>query len=67
MRTRPSRCRPGGVVHDLTATVSLQLNDHALHSWDTAVTFDPTARIAPGSVPLLLDNLLEGPTGWWPG
>jgi hypothetical protein len=41
----------------------LRLNEHALHSWDTAVSFDPGGRIAQGSVPLLLDNLLEGP-GW---
>jgi uncharacterized protein (TIGR03083 family) len=45
-------------VMDLAGAVALRLNEHALHSWDTAVTFDPGARVAPGPVPLLLDNFL---------
>jgi hypothetical protein len=48
-------------VVDVAGAAALRLNEHALDSWDTAVTFDPSARIAAGSVPLLLDNLLEGP------
>lgn len=55
--------RSEGVFYDLTTQLSLELNEHALHAWDAAVTFDPGATLAPGSVPLLLDNLLEGP-GW---
>jgi uncharacterized protein (TIGR03083 family) len=55
--------RPGGEFYDLATQLSLELNEHALHAWDVAVTFDPGATLAPGSVPLLLDNLLEGP-GW---
>jgi hypothetical protein len=26
-------------VHDVATMVALRLNEHALHSWDTAVTF----------------------------
>jgi uncharacterized protein (TIGR03083 family) len=52
-----------GMVQDAVGAVAGRLNEHALHSWDTAVTFDPTARVAPGSVPLLLSNLVEG-LGW---
>lgn len=52
-----------GMVQDARGAVAGRLNEHALHSWDTAVTFDPTARVAPGSVPLLLANLVEG-LGW---
>jgi uncharacterized protein (TIGR03083 family) len=49
-------------VHDVATMVAFRLNEHALHSWDTAVTFDPAARVAPGSVALLLDNhLIEAP------
>lgn len=48
-------------VVDVAGAAALRLNEHVLHSWDTAVSFDPGARIVQGSVPLLLDNLLEGP------
>lgn len=46
-------------VVDVAGAAALRFNEHALHSWDTAVSIDPGARIAQGSVPLLLDNLLE--------
>ena len=45
--------RPGGEFYDLATQLSLELNEHALHAWDAAVTFDTDARLAPGSVPLL--------------
>lgn len=54
----------GEVVHDVATTAAFRLNEHALHSWDTAVTFDPGARVAPGPVSLLLDNHLAGAPDW---
>jgi uncharacterized protein (TIGR03083 family) len=52
-----------GREQDARAAAASRLNEHALHSWDTAVTFDPEAKVAPGSVPLLLANLVEE-LGW---
>jgi uncharacterized protein (TIGR03083 family) len=46
----------GGEI-DVRGTAAMRLNEHALHSWDAAVTFDPAATIAPGSVVPLLWNL----------
>jgi uncharacterized protein (TIGR03083 family) len=47
----------GGEI-DVAGTVAMRLNEHALHSWDAAVAFDPAATIAPGSVEPLLWNLV---------
>lgn len=41
----------------LATFAGMRLNEHALHSWDVAVTFDPAATVAPGSVDLVIDNL----------
>jgi hypothetical protein len=54
----------GDVVHDVATAAAFRLNEHALHSWDTAVTFDPGAMVAPDSVPLLLDNHLVAAPDW---
>jgi hypothetical protein len=35
----------------------MRLSEHALHTWDVAVTFDPAARVAPDAVDLLIDRL----------
>ena len=35
----------------------LRLSEHALHSWDIAVAFDPTAEVAPDAVALLIDSV----------
>jgi hypothetical protein len=35
-------------VVDVAGAAAMRLNEHALHSWDTAVSFDPGARIAQG-------------------
>ena len=48
-----------GLDLDILGAVGMRLNEHALHSWDVAVTFDPAARVAPGPVALLLDLLVE--------
>jgi uncharacterized protein (TIGR03083 family) len=42
------------VIGDLAR---LRLSEHAVHSWDIAVSFDPTAQIAPDAVALLVDTL----------
>lgn len=40
-----------------------RLPEHALHTWDVAVALDPSARVAPYAVDLLIDGL-AGRTGW---
>jgi dihydroorotase-like cyclic amidohydrolase len=35
----------------------MRLSEHALHSWDVAVTFDQAAKVAPDAVDLLVDRL----------
>jgi uncharacterized protein (TIGR03083 family) len=35
----------------------LRVAEHAVHSWDIAVAFDPTASIAPDAVALLIDTV----------
>jgi uncharacterized protein (TIGR03083 family) len=47
----------GGMVLDAAAMVGLRLGEHALHSWDVAVTGDPSAAVAPDAVDLLIDNV----------
>ena len=47
----------GPMEFDLDGFVALRLNEHALHLWDVEVTFDPTATVAPTSVPWVVDNL----------
>jgi len=44
---------------DLGATdlVGMRLAEHALHTWDVAVALDPTAKVAPDAVALLVDRL----------
>jgi uncharacterized protein (TIGR03083 family) len=37
--------------------VWLRLGEHALHSWDVAVSLDPAAVVAPESVALLIDRI----------
>jgi uncharacterized protein (TIGR03083 family) len=46
-----------GEVRDLTGLLRLRLGEHAVHSWDVAVTRDPTATVAPDAAALLIDTL----------
>jgi uncharacterized protein (TIGR03083 family) len=46
-----------GLELDASGLVALRLGEHALHTWDVAVALDPTARVLPGSVELLVDRL----------
>ena len=46
-----------GMVFDAAGLVRLRLGEHALHTWDVAVTFDPKATVSPDAVSLLIDNV----------
>jgi uncharacterized protein (TIGR03083 family) len=55
----------GRMPLDLAGVLGLRLSEHALHSWDIAVTLDPAAEVAPDAVDLLVDRLplIAGFTG----
>jgi uncharacterized protein (TIGR03083 family) len=42
---------------DFAGFVGLRLNEHALHLWDIAVTFDPGASLQPDATDVIIDNL----------
>jgi uncharacterized protein (TIGR03083 family) len=42
---------------DLSMVAGMRLNEHVLHHWDVAVTFDPGAHVEASAVPLLVDRL----------
>jgi uncharacterized protein (TIGR03083 family) len=44
-----------GTEYDAIGMIWLRLGEHALHSWDIAVSLDPAAVVAPQSVGLLVD------------
>ena len=46
-----------GMDLDAAALVGIRLGEHALHSWDVAVTFDPRAEVLPSSVELVVDRI----------
>ena len=47
----------GGMILDATGLIGLRLGEHAIHTWDVAVTGDPAATVAPDAVDLLIDNV----------
>lgn len=49
-----------GLTLDAVGLIRLRLGEHALHTWDVAVTLDPVAEVAPDAVNLLID----GVPGW---
>ena len=51
------RLRILGTQYDAAGLVWLRLGEHALHSWDIAVSLDPAAVIAPQSVTMLADRV----------
>ena len=55
----------GRMPVDLAGVLGLRLSEHALHTWDIAVTLDPAAKVAPDVVDLLIDrlSLMVGFTG----
>jgi len=46
-----------GTEYDAVGLVWLRLGEHALHSWDIAVSLDSAAVVAPQSVALLVDRV----------
>jgi uncharacterized protein (TIGR03083 family) len=46
-----------GMDFDAVGMVWLRLGEHALHSWDIAVSLDDKAEVAPQSVALLVDTI----------
>lgn len=51
------RLRILGTQYDAAGLVWLRLGEHALHSWDIAVSLDPAAVVAPQSVTMLIDRV----------
>ena len=47
----------GGRILDVEGAALMRLGEHAVHSWDVAVSLDPTATIAPAPTALLVDAL----------
>jgi uncharacterized protein (TIGR03083 family) len=46
-----------GMDLDIAALARMRLPEHAIHSWDVAVALDPSARVAPEAVGLLIDTI----------
>lgn len=46
-----------GMTFDAAGLVGLRLGEHAVHTWDVAVMFDPAATVAADAVALLMDRL----------
>jgi uncharacterized protein (TIGR03083 family) len=48
-----------GRTLDAAGLLRMRLSEHAVHTWDVAVTFDPSAVVDPEAVELLVDGLGE--------
>ncbi len=46
-----------GMTLDAVGLIRLRLGEHALHTWDIAVSTDPTATVSADAVDLLIDNV----------
>jgi uncharacterized protein (TIGR03083 family) len=46
-----------GMTLDAVGLIRLRLGEHAMHTWDIAVTGDPSAVVSPDAVDLLIDNV----------
>jgi len=46
-----------GMDLDAVGMIRLRLGEHALHTWDVAVSADPAAVVSPDAVTLLIDNV----------
>jgi uncharacterized protein (TIGR03083 family) len=46
-----------GMKLDSIGLVGLRLGEHALHTWDVAVSFDPSVAVSADAVALLIDNV----------
>jgi uncharacterized protein (TIGR03083 family) len=47
----------GPMELDLLTFLGMRLNEHVVHTWDVAVTFDDAATIPPDAAELVVDNL----------
>jgi uncharacterized protein (TIGR03083 family) len=47
----------GPITVDLVRFVGLRLNEHAMHTWDIEVVFDPSVTVPSSAAALVLDNL----------
>jgi uncharacterized protein (TIGR03083 family) len=47
----------GPMELDLTTYLGLRINEHALHTWDVAVTYDPSATVPEEAAALVVDTL----------
>ena len=47
----------GRLPLDLAGVLGMRLSEHAVHTWDIAVTLDPAAKVAADAVDLLVDRL----------
>ncbi len=47
----------GPVTVDFDEMVAARLNEHAFHTWDIEVAFDPAATIPPDATAVVVDNL----------
>jgi uncharacterized protein (TIGR03083 family) len=54
---RARRFLLGPLDLDLVSALRLRLSEHVQHTWDVAVTLDPTATISPAAAELLIDSL----------
>ena len=54
---RARRFAVGPMDLDLASALRLRLSEHALHTWDVAVTLDPTATVPDDAAELLIDSL----------
>lgn len=46
-----------GMTMDLAGLLRMRLSEHAVHTWDVAVALDPSARVLPEAVSLLIDGV----------
>jgi uncharacterized protein (TIGR03083 family) len=46
-----------GMDMDLAGLARMRVSEHAIHTWDVAVTLDPAATVAPDAVGLLIDTV----------
>jgi len=44
---------------DAASLLRMRLSEHAVHTWDVAVAFDPSAEVAADAVELLVDGLAQ--------
>jgi uncharacterized protein (TIGR03083 family) len=49
----------GMMTLDAVGLIRMRLGEHALHTWDIAVTLDPAATVSQNAVELLIDNVPE--------